>query len=593
MGKAARRKRERTAQDRSELYEQIVAQGPPAEVVDPRPEEARTFDILYQYDRKAPLWLSTPALKNLCRMARECGMSRLLDAEIEKELEPSAKHMVLWAARHWSNDFKHDNVRAKMAIGTKTWMAQGPDWEPIELTLDLPTRQFAMLCFLSTGPDNNLHSTPHARRLAQLASDLDHDINDEIGVRKWTGTRSMDHVASGLMVHWHLLAGCEVYGTSDGLREHFLSLGWPLNEANEAVGGSEGPRPVLGSALLREMRSAHPIVCEPEWVQALDDFKDWDEAFDISRELRLPFESIYLDVRGPGGYNPLIPVTRVGENKQIDPQAFRREHDGFDSARLSGGLVWRDSGSNRLHIGVFGAPGLVPERKDGFHNIDPLGFGADDFLGTVTFNVETPAPWGSAQISIEDSTVTRDALTCAPYGEGPRGMSLVKMPARVVLPFGHEQLQRAFPQYADEFAHLWASITWAAARRILRTVFMLQAGNVELVDAQVSRQVRRQGQREGNPISKQVVVRLNRKTYARPPGMEEGTVDWSHAWWVSGHPRYYPIGTRKADAQPPEKLINHPEKGLCFMEWVPPYIKGNRDKGVVEKTRVVRDRRCK
>jgi hypothetical protein len=121
------------------------------------------------------------------------------------------------------------------------------------------------------------------------------------------------------------------------------------------------------------------------------------------------------------------------------------------------------------------------------------------------------------------------------------------------------------------------------AERPLAVLQWLESVNVEIVEPTITRQVRRNAQRQGKQIAKVVKVHISesrRRAIARG-----GTSNYSHQFEVRAHYAFQPE-TAPMSRAAPEKLSYVPERGGYFRRtWCPAYIKGPIDKPFVPKTR--------
>lgn len=124
-----------------------------------------------------------------------------------------------------------------------------------------------------------------------------------------------------------------------------------------------------------------------------------------------------------------------------------------------------------------------------------------------------------------------------------------------------------------------------AAERAMAVLQWLESANVEIIDAPVTRQVRRAAERRGSEIAKVVTVKLPRSWRNGKPPPSNGTRNFSHRFEVAAHYSFFPETTRMAQAAP-EKVSFVPQRNGYFRRiWVPEHIKGPADKPLIPKTR--------
>jgi hypothetical protein len=584
MGKAARRKREqrRRGEARAErTAEAIDAVQGGTKAADwlrerrqpdlgtpvgraPLPNGKETFAYGFLRDRHgdlhmerlalpAKLFMSTPTLLNLSRLAREQRWcSKALDDETLARLDPAGEHMVLGAFKHTTQDWKRENVRAHMYLKLR---GQGPD-APHERIVDLPSRQFGVfLGALRPG------RAPTAG--AMLLGGAEHPLRKP----HWAAGRSFPKAWDECETMFTLFSAAQVSGPHlvDDLRLR------GVDTPEKVAAGATSPRALMGAAALNSLAVAKLIVVEPEWVAGIDDRRPDNSAIaGFAKDCHLPFETIYLDFEGPAGNLPTVPVRLDSTTRTL---------------KLAGALVWREVGDEGgLVVVPFAAPSSGDEGWS-----EPSSYAP---MGRYVLHGAQPAVdvgFASTQIDGEASDVRITVVE-------PWVVDVDAAPGRIEVPLDGARER--------DLAVAWASALYAAATRSLRVLYMLQGANVQLVEAKLHSEGRRRlkrAEKRGWPIEigLMVAVRTPKKLYYRPPGseaMEGQGIAYSHAFWVSGHPAYYPLGTRIADSlaeADPSKLVEHPVKGLCRMVWRPPYVKGlyDPDTGVerdpVEKVRKV------
>jgi|tagenome__1003787_1003787.scaffolds.fasta_scaffold20989699_5 hypothetical protein len=573
MGKEARRKRERRERrERDRQPQQRSAVGGPVHIGPPPDSgfEPSTVNgkLAYQFipDDNGDLHMEvlplprktamgTPMLVNLSSIAREQSWcSKALDDATLRRLDPTGHHLILLAWKHTTEDWKRENVRAHMMLKLRGQA------EPYNAMVDLPSRQFGV--FLG------LHQTRSARHVEGVL--LPEGWAEIYEKPNWAAARSFPKVWDDCAEMFKLSAERQLSG--DLLHTEFLRQGYSEQQAAEWVRVARSPRAVFGATALNSLGVAKLIVAETEWAQAIDDKRpDQATLTRFTETCRLPFDTIYLDFEGPGGNRVSVPVEGL---------------DGLMGvAKLAGAVMYREAADGPLHI----IPIATPRDRDG--NYEPCGrvvMHADDAAADV----------GLASIFIDgDDSGIRMAVV------RPGAVDEDAAPGRIELPYPEPERLVDDPEMAKQFARF----VHAAAMRALRVLYMLQGGNVELVEAKLHREGKRllqRSEKRGWPvdIGLMVAVRWKKKLYYRPPGaerMESEGNGYSHAFWVQGHPAYYPLGTRIADAMAetdPEGLVVDPtpEKiGVFRMVWRMPYVKGlyDPDTGVerepVEKTRKI------
>jgi hypothetical protein len=131
---------------------------------------------------------------------------------------------------------------------------------------------------------------------------------------------------------------------------------------------------------------------------------------------------------------------------------------------------------------------------------------------------------------------------------------------------------------AEMWATLWVLLPAQAALSALR---LLDAVNVDLAPADLSRPARRRAAREGADIALEVVIRTSR----RDSPQSTGTIDWQHRWMVRGHWKHFSKGP-VFNANPRKRVIDA-KHGECVKVWCPPFVKGPDDAPLILKARRV------
>lgn len=139
----------------------------------------------------------------------------------------------------------------------------------------------------------------------------------------------------------------------------------------------------------------------------------------------------------------------------------------------------------------------------------------------------------------------------------------------------------------DYLISVCAANTYTRASRLVEILYFLDTPNIEIVDAPLTRQIRRQAERSGATIAQTIFVKHSQRRSKQRDGDAE-SIDYSHQFEVRGHWKYYPKGTRTADARP-DLLRFVPGRGMCRKIWCPPFVKGPEDAPLVIKTRRLRE----
>jgi hypothetical protein len=503
--------------------------------------------------------ISTVTLAQLSALARkQPWCTKALDEILIGRLDPKGRHLVVAAFRHTTQDWKRDNVRCRILLKRRDLV------EPETRMIDLPSHQFGILLSTQLRFDGKARSA--AERLLPGAFDI-------LEQPTWAAGRSFPKVWEECAFRYKLAGMLQVYG--DALAHEMYSTGsTDADTAERTARAAATAQTMLSAATLNVLSAARLIVAEPEWVQGIDDDRpDINTLWAYAERVPLPFDSIYLDFEGPGGMHPTVPIQVTSD----DGSRVVRE----TSVRLAGCAMWREG--DELHVVPIGWPsewGLVSTSTElGEPNrYQPLG--------KLVVNTTVPPMVGGVGVaSIAVDGLTTSIQTSVVSAHHAANTGAAEKQQRLEAEGGRiETAYVSNPAVATSLAQ----IVLAGALRSLRVLYMLQGSNVELVEAKLHREGKRRARRAEKrgrlvEIGLMVAVRWKKRLYFRPPDVEASDNEgagYSHAFWVTGHPKYYPLGTRIADAlaeAAPEKLIDHPDKGLCRMVWTPPFIKGLRD----------------
>ena len=316
---------------------------------------------------------------------------------------------------------------------------------------------------------------------------------------------------------------------------------------------------LVGRSMAGMLTQARVVNCPAEQLNAVSDdvFEDLGRAFEYAAEARLPFAVTFFDFLDALGHGPAIGVHFVeGGGKEL----------GFQLQ----GVVAAESEDERetIYLPILGAPGQAPEE---------IGAAFVGWDGERQALVE-PHRWqepssdsGVGPVTLFSVSAAMDAL-----GETPRavGGALVGV-ARGDLA----------DEAVDEFRMFAAAMTGTAMRQALKVVYLLDSMNVELTPATVSRQVRRQAQRQGTQIAWTVHVR---QAVGAKVGQEDsGSRGFSHRFEVRGNFAHHPAGSWLYRHSARDEIHPCPRCGVCRRVWRPPHIKGPADRPLAIKIRRV------
>lgn len=354
--------------------------------------------------------------------------------------------------------------------------------------------------------------------------------------------------------------------------------------------------------ILRAMQQSHPIAFDPEQLDVLPDWEGPSEAIDYAVHCKLPFDGVFLDLELPTR-TPAPAFNRFGDKYKLLGALASMEDDTLIIVPF-GELL--DANEEPL-IAITGrdidpsAP-RTDELEDGVRlRYLPMGAVAfnlseDQHRVDNTFDASLPLQsWDSDSLGfnyrvwdidfrwvLEHTFKGKGKADPEFEWKGNQYSQFGPSPCRVmVIPPEFESITPA------QILGLTVSLFTGAAE-VLKCLYFLDTPNIELVDAPLSRQVRRRAERDGVEISKTIFVRHSQKRSVHRDDDDSDHIDFSHRFEVRGHWKYYPEGTKTADARP-DLLRYVPGRGMCRKIWCPPFVKGPDDKPLVIKTRRMRD----
>jgi hypothetical protein len=322
-----------------------------------------------------------------------------------------------------------------------------------------------------------------------------------------------------------------------------------------------GEEQLVGATMAGLLKSARPIVCPPEQLNAVPDdvFPDLGAAFEYGRLARLPFEEVFFDFFDHMGRAPAIALHFVADGG----------HDlGFE---LRGVLVGENhEEETTVFLPIIGYHGSPPEEL-GAVFIDRSLEGKMEAAARPKRWVEKLDPPGGQQIEV---TMTSVSAAMAALGETPRAVPGAVMGAARAGNGG---------DIADQYQHALGVAAAVAVRMTLKVIYLLDSVNVELAPATVSRQVRRQAERTGTELAWVISVRAPRRQ--ERDGGESASRSYSHRFEVRGNFAHHREGSWLYERSTPADIRPCPRCGECRRVWREPHIKGPADKPLAIKVR--------
>jgi hypothetical protein len=323
--------------------------------------------------------------------------------------------------------------------------------------------------------------------------------------------------------------------------------------------------------LLAAMNDAHVVEVEHEQLAVLPSMEE-EQAIEWAANARLPFDPLFIGYRDVDA----LAAEAVEAAEKIQADLL----DASPAMALAQRLL-REPYGDGFTVGA-----LVTK-------IDPL-----DYLPPVMQIAHDGQ--GRREINEQPSA----ALTVVPFvdidaadraGESgyhsARGNRIVHAPGAYCLSADTGEWACLLPHGDDSdddgFSRVEGVIA-SGTKVACEVAYFLESYNVELVEQEVSRQVRRNAERRDKRISLVVHVR-HPKSRAKPERGNGAKRDFSHRFEVRGHYKHFPQGTKMADSIEEEKLTHVPGRGLCRKVWCPPFVKGPTDRPLIPKVRIVHE----
>lgn len=511
----------------------------------PEPGEGYTLAPVTGLQQKA-MWIPVPALARVSRVAAEEGLELDFPVPVDKWLMEATAGVAM-ATRVTGEGV--DFVRAFVKVPTQEM--SGDMRVHRQHWMDLPTRYVAMMVEASSETD------PEPTEHVDVASDEEW---------KWS---------SGRKPTW---AGSHSFGKVWDTAEARITLDEPARREED---GSITTSPAKVQALHIKylLSGCHVVRVEASQMEVLPDWDELEQAHDFAHDLNLPFEPLLLDFEGHGGMAPQMTV-------DIRP-------DATCVLVLRGALVTRINEAGGLSISPYGDLYLPALEDDGTITETARSLaarGADSNvhpyapMGTLVFDADTVGRprFGPQEIAAEAGTVRMQAAATA------LNTVLLGGPETALIHLPHQYDLTKDPPRQDALEG-WAKAVYAAALRALAALSIMESDFVVVEDAAMERRDMKRAEKRGWKIASQVYIRPVRKGGHphEPTGNER---QFSHRFWVRGHMKHFPIGTRLATHRPdlvkPCTRTGVASCGLCRRVWTPPFIKGPEDKPLVMKSLV-------
>jgi hypothetical protein len=529
----------------------MVSDGPAAhaDAAPPTPVGTESAPLLIDGERPT-LYVPTLSLVQLVNLSKKGGLPLLLDDRVVGNLDPRGQHQ-LSDLQRVTGEGMTDFVRCRAHLLLKARDAL----RPYEVYLDFPSRYVGVL--LNSAEAIVRDTTPEARY-----SDT---FRFAVAKPTWAGSFSFDRI-------WReaerIVREPQAFELSEGA--------WNVS-----------PGVMFRAETLLHLNEAHLVRVEPDQVQVLPEWDDFADLWDYARECAMPFDTLFLDFEGPGGLAPVhIATVRLWDDGSPKSEANLRVH-------LKGAVVRRESGwaapdgRETEGRGVLVVPyGEVQQGEKvwgGYHALGGMMFGALTHDAEIHETEMTSYPRdGSPGFRATVPSIPASLLT--------DGMSGV-----VTLPFTAAEFARHVGRAgmeANKQAIAWGGVVLSCAARVMAALSIMESEAVVVDDAPLEKRDRDRAAKRGWQIAQMVYVRPTRKgaRKSEPTGEER---NYSHRFWVSGHYKHFPVGTKMADTRPDlVRPCTRPGDAACGMGcrriWTPPFIKGPDDKPLVMKSLVKR-----
>lgn len=512
---------------------------------------------------KVPVRISYIGLANLIAVSKAMGFDCRLTEDGVRLFSRTHFHQVVGGWRMPATEDRAACVRLALALHPSDAYKQ----EPVPVLQDVPLRTWESL--VGEGPMRPAGS------YIDLAADIQMDDGwnrqpQEIptGDRPvWAGARAFDKVWDRAAI---LAAGAEeaLRNGEDVMTYIARKLpGHPWRDGARSMAWSV--RAVFGYALntMLGLRNATEVLCDPEQLMLLPDFDSIEQAAEFAQAVALPFEgNVFLDMEGAA--RSCVTVTIPAGHEVV----------------VRGAMVSRP-GDGTLLIAPYGhlrTTDMAVDAEQTYNSLGAFAFGLDR---------ERRMPTGIGTTT----NVMDNGMVFSTYAVDPAAIPFVY--AQDAPPDGWEPSSCcAYTLYdaADDrpaelnlIAAMAEAVT-TAAMVALKTLWLMNMGNVEIVDAPLTRQWRREAARKQQRIALAVHVHVNRKQYASSADGAHAAREYSHRFRVRAHVKHFQVGTRMADADP-GKVKPCPRCGRCRQVFTPSFIKGPDNRPLVLKSLVLDD----
>lgn len=516
------------------------------------------------------LSMPTLALISLMEVALEEGLPLTMSDELTgienlpKLIEPRGVHQLLEPQRI-TGEGTTDFIRCR----TRILLTDRGPLAPYEIFLDFPTRYIGMM-LNSARPPATVTSAPHVEKWSDT-------FTFNVPKPTWAGSFSFAPIWDSAARIMREKVEAELDPESDT---------WDVE-----------PDVMFRAETLLHLEDAHLIRIEPEQVQVLPEWEEWGDLWDYARECAIPFDPVYLDFEGPGGIAPVHGLTVNMLDENGDRAADMYVH-------LKGAIVRHqrtddstDSEVSSLLIIPYGEVQQGERQWGGYYALGSFQFGTNTRYPIAETEMTMVGRDGNKSFRTIVPSVSARLLTGGELADNDEIVG--GLPGAVTLPFTPAQFIKATgstQKTLNENLVAWASVVMSCTSRVMAALSIMETECVVIEDTVLVKRDRDRAEKRGWKIAQMVYVRPTRKGGSRATSNLENHRDYSHRFWVSGHYKHFPVGTRVADTRLDlvRPCTRHGAAACpmgCRRIWTQPFIKGPEDKPLVPKTLVKRRQR--
>ncbi len=308
----------------------------------------------------------------------------------------------------------------------------------------------------------------------------------------------------------------------------------------------------FGAMTLKLAARARVVCFDPETVEALPEWESARQVWDFCDAFELPADPCYLDFATPTAAPFFMSCVPGGATEAAD-------------THIAGALVWRGTQDELMVL-----PQLTSQAATTSLQTCVVAFGdlTEDFGASSRWHGVDEHGTSLAWACRHETTVTIDR----DQSDGRRGIGL---------------LSGFNPKWMEEAQYRSAMVR--AAMRALAALTLLEIEQAELAPVPLTRAEAKRAAKRGWPIAD--IVRFRRGRRPAATSIETRTARaWTHRWFVIGHTRHHPAGSRLGDVNHGRHLKSCTRvacAGMCRRVRVKSYIKGPDHLPLKPKTLIV------